>query len=71
MRISMCSSVLLDLAKVISIERLVFVELLTKLPPDAVAREVWCVVPLVVGRWLVDLSERLFVGANFCGSLQG
>lgn len=69
-RISMCSDVLLDLAEVISIERLVLVELLVELLPNAVAREARYVVPLIVGRWLVYLSERLFVGANFCGSLQ-
>lgn len=70
-RVGMGGSVLLNFAEVAVIEGLVLVELLAELTFDVVAREVRRVVPLVIGRWLVDLSECLFVGANFSGSFQG
>lgn len=69
--VDMGSRVLLDLAEVAAVERLILVELLAELTLDVFAREVRRVVPLVVGRRLVDLSECLFIWADFRGSLGG
>lgn len=66
----MGGSILLNSVEVAVVERLIL-ELLTELALDVFAGEVWRIVPLVVGSWLVDLSQCLFVGTNFRSGLQG
>lgn len=66
----MGGSILLDSVEVAVVKRLILVELLTELALDVFAGEVQRV-PLVVGSWLVDLLQCLFVGANFRSGLQG